>query len=125
MSTEHEFNRITPTKGKHYYAVLATRSYWDPNKDTPWGGKGYHRYFAPATHKRYMGEYIDCGSEGYGDGKTYWEIYLKDGTLYELQYDYSGMTCLEETEPLESDSGGPVPIDANIRQSTHTKIGRF
>ena len=122
MSVETEFNRITPTKGKHYYAVLATRSYYDYQKQNSWGGKGDHRYFAPATHKRYMGEYIGCGSEGSGDGKAYWEIYMKDGALYELQYDYYGMTCLEETEPLGSDTSPVVPIDANIKQTTNPRM---
>jgi len=122
MSTEVEYYRVTPTKGEHYYAILTTRSYYDKNQPNSWGGTGNHRYFAQPTDKRYMGEYVTCGREGSGDGTTYWEIYRKDGQLYELHYDYKGMTCLEKTEPLEvhalavEGSGPPVPIDANIKR---------
>ena len=121
MSTESECYRLTPTKGEYYYAILATRSYWDPKKDTSWGGKGCHRYFAPETDKRYMGQYLGCGQAGSGDGREYWEIYLKDGVQYELRYEYKGMTCLQKTEPLVPEAlivemtRSAVPIDANIR----------
>jgi hypothetical protein len=118
MSTEIEIYRITPTEGEHYYAILASRSYYDTSSS---GYKGGHRYFAELREKRYMGQYIGCGRSGSGDGREYWEIYLKDGKHYELHYDYYGMTCLEKTDPLGPEelavevSKPPVAIDANIR----------
>lgn len=109
-----EVYRVTPVKRKHYYAVLATRSYWDSEKPTSWG-KGNHRYFAPPNHKRYMGEFVETRRDGYGDGGKCWEIYLKNGVFYELHLDYEGMTCLEETGPVLDDPQGAVPIDKNIK----------
>jgi hypothetical protein len=107
---------MTPTAGEHYYAILATRSYYDREKLASWGRKGDHRYFAAPTDKRYMGQYVEGWRSGSGDGGEYWEIYLKDGKRYELHYDYHGMTCLEKVDPaVAKDSPTPVPVDANIR----------
>lgn len=106
---------MTPVKRKHYYAILATRSYWDREQPNSWGGKGNHRYFAPPSHRRYMGEFVESRRDGYGDGGKYWEIYLKDGVFYELHLDYEGMTCLEETSQLLYDPNSAVPIDTNIK----------
>ena len=115
MSTEVEFFRVTPTEGEHYYAILASRSYYDPEKPAKWG-KGDYRHFASPTQKRYMGQYVGCGRAGSGDGKEYWELYVKDGKRYELHYDYEGKTCLEKVDPgAAEDSVTPVSVDANIR----------
>ena len=115
MSTEVEVYRVTPTKRKHYYAVLATRSYYDKQQPNSWGGKGNHRYFAPPSHRRYMGEFVESRRDGYGDGGNCWEIYLKGGVFYELNLDYEGMTCLEETGPVLDELNRAVPIDKNIK----------
>ena len=114
MSTEIEFFRLTPTEGEHYYAILASRSYWDKNQPDSLGHKGAERYFASPTQKRYMGQYVGCGRAGSGDGREYWEIYVKDGKRSELHYDY--LTCLEKVDPeAAKDSATPVSVDANIR----------
>ena len=116
MSNEIECFRVTPTEGEHYYAILASRSYFDKQKPNSWGGKGGWRYFASPTEKRYMGQYVTCGRAGSGDGREYWEIYVKGGKRYELHYDYEGKTCLEKVDPeAAQDSATPVPVDANIR----------
>ena len=117
---EIEIFRITPTVGKHYYAILATRTYWDKNIPAPWGGKGNHRYFAKETDKRYMGVFTSSWNSGSGDGKTYTEIYMKDGKRIELNYDYEGNTCLIETETApDSEDSTHAPIDAQIAQSRY------
>ena len=118
MSSEIQIYRVTPTEGEHYYAILATRSYYDKYLPNSWGGRGDWRHFATATDKRYMGQYVSSGRAGSGDGREYWEVYLKDGKRYELHYDYEGKTCLEKVEPrigIANDSPTPVPVDANIR----------
>jgi hypothetical protein len=116
MSTEVEFFRVTPTEGEHYYAILASRRHWDKNKLDSLGHKGDDRYFASPSQKRYMGQYVGCGRAGSGDGREYWEIYVKDGKRYELHYDCEGMTCLEKVDPeAAKDSATPVSVDANIR----------
>jgi hypothetical protein len=118
MSAESEIYRMTPTEGQHYYAILATRSYYDRQQTAPSGYKGDWRHFAAPTGKRYMGQYVSSGRAGSGDGMEYWEVYLKDGKHYELHYDYEGKTCLERVEPrigIANDPRTPVPVDANIR----------
>lgn len=116
MSTESEFFRMTPTEGEHYYAILASRRHWDKNQLDSLGHRGADRYFAAPTEKRYMGQYVGCGRAGSGDGREYWEIYVKDDKRYELHYDYYGMTCLEKVDPkVVKDSTTPVAVDANIR----------
>jgi hypothetical protein len=116
---EIEVFRITPTQGKHYYAILATRTYWDKHAPAPWG-KGNHRYFAKETDKRYMGIFESSWNSGSGDGKTYTEIYIKDGKRIELNYDYEGNTCLIETEKApNSEDSIRVPVDPQIAPSRY------
>jgi len=116
---EIEVFRLTPTVGKHYYAILAQRTYYDKQAPAPWG-KGNHRYYAPETHKRYMGVFTSSWNSGSGDGKTYSEIYIRDGKRIELNYDYEGHTCLIEADKApDSEDSKPVPIDAQIRLSRY------
>jgi hypothetical protein len=125
--SEIEVFRLTPTKGKHYYAILATRIIWDKDSPAEWG-KGAHRYFAKEADKRYMGVYDTCFRTGSGDGKTYTEVYIKEGKRIDLVYDYEGNTCLIEMDPLKQqtiinpeenllESKERVPIDAQIAPS--------
>lgn len=117
--TEIEIFRVTPTVGKHYYAILATRTFYDKNAPAPWG-KGNHRYFAKETDKRYMGVFTSSWNSGSGDGKTYTEIYMKNDKRIELNYDYEGNTCLIEIEKTpDSEDSKPVPIDAQIAPSRY------
>ena len=118
---EIEVFRITPTKGKHYYAILATRTFWDKDIPAPWGGKGNHRYFAKETDKRYMGVFDTSWSSGSGDGKTYTEVYIKEGKRIDLHYDYEGNTCLIQTDgiPKVYIENKVVPIDAQITPSNY------
>jgi hypothetical protein len=127
--SEIEVFRLTPTKGKHYYAILATRSYWDKQAPAPWG-KGNHRYFAKENEKRYMGVFESSWNSGSGDGKTYTEIYIRDGKRIELNFDYEGNTCLIEMDPLKQqniinpeenllESKEAVPIDKQIAPSRY------
>jgi hypothetical protein len=119
--SEIEIFRVTPTQGKHYYAILATRTYWDKDIPAPWGGKGNHRYFAKETDKRYMGVFESSWRAGSGDGMTYTEIYIKDGKRIQLDYDYYGNTCLIETDsaPENSIEDKVVPIDKQISASVY------
>ena len=122
--SEIEVFRVTPTEGKHYYAILATRSYYDKQAPNSWGGKGNHRYFAKETDKRYMGVFESSWRAGSGDGRTYTEIYIRDGKRIELNYDYEGNTCLIEADgPPETtmnlESQNPVPIDKQIAASRY------
>lgn len=96
MSKEIEVFRLTPEKGKHYYAVVATRKIWDKTFNNTLGD---WRYFAQESNKRYMGCFERSLRSGCGDGGTYTEVYIKGGLTQELHYDYEGMTCLEETAP--------------------------
>lgn len=124
---EIEVFRLTPSKGNHYYAVLATRTYWDKEAPAPWG-KGNHRYFAKETDKRYMGVFESSWNSGSGDGKTYTEIYIRDGKRIELNFDCD--TCLIEADgppkkaimnPEEDtlESKEAVPIDKQIAPSRY------
>jgi hypothetical protein len=118
--SEIEIFRITPTKGKHYYAILAQKRVWDNNIPNSWGGKGEHRYYAVEAHKRYMGVFVSSWNSGSGDGRTYTEIYMKNDKRIELNYDYNGMTCLQETDKApESEDSTVVPIDAQIASSRY------
>ena len=118
---EIEVFHITPSKGKHYYAILATRTFWDNDIPAPWGGKGNHRYFAKETDKRYMGAFDTSWTSGSGDGVRYTEVYIKDGKRFELHYDYEGNTCLIQTEgvPKSDLENTLVPIDAQITPSKY------
>lgn len=119
--SEIEVFRVTPTKGMHYYAILATNSYWDPKAPNSRGSKGNHRYFAKDSDKRYMGVFESSWNSGSGDGKTYTEIYIKDNKRIQLDYDYEGKTCLIKTcsppKPYIEDK--VVPIDAQISHSRY------
>jgi len=122
MEKEREFFRTTPTPGKMYYAVLAQRTIFDKTKKAEWGGFGDTRYYAPESHKRYMGVFMSSWNSGSGDGKTYTEIYVKDGKRIQLDYDYEGRTCLEETEEApdaENENPSKVPIDKQIAPSIY------
>ena len=119
-----EIFRLTPTKGKHYYAILAQKRFWDNNITNSWGGKGEHRYYAVESDKRYMGVFESSWRAGSGDGRTYTEIYIRDGKRIELNYDYEGNTCLIEADgPPETtmnlESQNPVPIDKQIGPSRY------
>ena len=118
---EIEVFRITPTKGKHYYAILATRTFWDKEIPAPWGGKGNHRYFAKNSDKRYMGIFDTSWRSGSGDGMTYTEIYTKDEKRFDLHYDYNGNTCLIQTDgpPDSAEQDKMVPIDNQIMVSKY------
>lgn len=118
---EIEVFHVTPTKGKHYYAILATRTFWDNDITVPWGGKGNHRYFANEKDKRYMGIFDISWSSGSGDGIRYTEVYIKDGKRFELHYDYEGNTCLIQTEGVPNGDleNNVVPIDAYIMPSNY------
>ena len=118
---EIEVFRVTPTKGKHYYAILATRTFWDNDIPAPWGGKGNHRYFAKETEKRYMGIFDTSWSSGSGDGIRYTEVYIKDGRRFDLNYDYEGNTFLIQTEgpPKAYLEDKIVLIDAQIMPSNY------
>lgn len=127
--SEIEIYRLTPSKGKHYYAILATRSYYDKEVPAPWG-KGNNRHFAKEIDKRYMDVFESSWNSGSGDGKTYTEIYIRDDKRIELNYDYEGQTCLIETDgPPKKSIMNPeedilelqnlVPIDKQIGPSRY------
>ena len=65
MSKEIEVFRLTPEKGKHYYAVVATRKIWDKTFNNTLGD---WRYFAQESNKRYMGCFERPLRSGCGDG---------------------------------------------------------
>lgn len=128
--SEIEVFRLTPTQGKHYYAILASRTYWDNEAPKSWGGKGTNRYFAKETEKRYMGVFDSSMSYGSDYGKRHTEIYIKEGKRIQLDYDYEGKTCLIEADgppkttimnPEEdiTESKEIVAIDAQIADSKY------
>jgi hypothetical protein len=86
--------RLTPTVGKYYEYVLATRSVVAPiNCQT----NDYERHIYYTTYQyTYVGRFVSGHSQGYGDGGTYYEIYDDNGTERRIDYDYYGMTCLRE-----------------------------
>lgn len=128
--SEIEVFRVTPTKGRRYYAILATRSLWDPNASNFWGGKGGYRYFANETDKRYMGTFDSSMSYGSDYGKRYTEVYIKDDKYIDLHYEYEGSIFVIETDTApkatimnpeedEIECQKPVPIDKHISHSNH------
>ena len=71
-----------------------------------------------------MGVFVSSWNAGSGDGRTYTEIYIKDGKRIQLDYDYYGNTCLIEKiimNPEEDiiDSKETVPIDKQIAPSIY------
>lgn len=87
MPPEKEVFRLTPVVGRAYKVVVATRKEWS-DVSRCW------RYYA-TTPMRYMGPFIRSERCGYGDGGSYAEIYEHG----RVDYDYEGMTCLEEVTP--------------------------
>jgi hypothetical protein len=86
--------RITPTVGKYYEYVLATRSVFPP-KNCKTNKYDNHIYFT-TNQFSYVGRFVSGHSQGYGDGGNYYEIYDDNGTERRIDYDYYGMTCLRE-----------------------------
>jgi hypothetical protein len=127
---EIEVFHLTPSKGKHYYAILATRTWWDPDASNFWGGKGGYRYFANEADKRYMGTFDSSMSYGSDYGKRYTEVYIKDNKRINLNYEYEGSifvieadvppkTTIMNPEEDEIECQNPVPIDKHISASKY------
>jgi hypothetical protein len=81
---EIEVFRISPSVGKCYQHVEATRS--------EYVGEGNHRYFSTNT-PTYVGTHVRDEWQGYGDGMSYTSIFNNNGKEVRVDYSYAGFTC--------------------------------
>lgn len=107
-----EYYRGTvPNKGDCYNAVIATHVTWDKMMLK-------YRYFADPNDRRYIGKFV----KGFHDENgSYWEQYVRLGTLIKLDYNCEGSLCFElvcgDVKPAEINPEKIAKIDRSITVS--------